>query len=40
LLLAIILGVIAFGVLGVVQVDGENMPVWRWIFGPKHIVSS
>jgi len=38
LLMVIIVGVIAFGVLGSVQIDGENMPVWRWIFGPNSMV--
>ncbi len=33
LLVMIVLGVVAFGVLGLVQIDGENIPVWRWIFG-------
>jgi len=38
LLFTMAVGVIAFGVLGSVQIDGENMPVWRWIFGLKSMV--
>ena len=40
LLLAIIAGVLAFGIFAEVRVDGENIPIWRWIFGPKNMVSS
>ncbi len=39
-LLAMVLGLTAFGVFASVQVGGESIPVWRWIFGPKHMVPS
>ncbi len=40
LLLVVIVGVLAFGVLAKVQIDGEYIPVWRWIIGPKNMVAS
>jgi len=40
LLFAIAVGVIAFGLFGNVQVDGETIPVWRWIFDQENMVAS
>ena len=36
LLVAILLGVAAFGIFGTVLVDNENMPIWRWILGANN----
>ena len=33
LLVVILVGLTLFGVLGSVQIDGENIPLWRWILG-------
>jgi len=33
LLAVILVGIIAFGVFGSVQVEDENLPIWRWILG-------
>ncbi len=33
LLMMIILGVVTFGTLGTVQIEGENTAIWRWILG-------
>jgi hypothetical protein len=35
LLAVIIAGLIAFGVLGRVQIDGDGLSIWRWILGVK-----
>ncbi len=33
LLIAIIVGVIGFGVFGTIMVDGNPVPIWRWALG-------
>lgn len=33
LLVLILVGVAAFGVFGAVLIDGESIPIWRWILG-------
>ena len=33
LLVAILTGIVAFGIFGSVQVDNESVPIWRWILG-------
>lgn len=33
LLVVMLTGLVAFGVLGSVQVDGDSVPIWRWILG-------
>lgn len=33
LLVVILVGVVAFGVFGSVQVDSENVAIWSWILG-------
>ncbi len=35
LLVVMLVGLIAFGLLASVQVDGDNVPIWRWVFGQK-----
>jgi len=35
LLAVIIGGLIAFGIYGRVQIDGDSLPIWRWILGGK-----
>ncbi len=33
LLAVILVGLVAFGAFGVVQIDGESLPIWRWVLG-------
>ena len=33
LLLCIIIGVVSFGVLTKVDIDGQSIPLWRWLLG-------
>ena len=33
LLVMILVGLIVFGVLVSVEIDGDNIPIWRWILG-------
>jgi len=33
LLVVVLAGVVAFGILGSVQIDDESVSIWRWILG-------
>jgi len=35
LLALLIAGLVAFGICGHVQIDGDSLPIWRWILGVK-----